>query len=340
MELIDRYIHETGRYLPHKTRGDIQAELRTLLLDSLESDGEGEPKVAEVVSKLKEFGPPRDVAASYWPQNQYLIGPELYPFFRLVTGIVMVVLVGALLLAWGIGIVSGETPINTLGFQEAFGFVLELFGALVSAFGALVLTFAVLQRFDVRPDLEEKEWDPRSLPPVDESETVNRTETLIGMAFALVILAILWFFPDSIGGTTSWGQDIILNPVIQAYLPLISISLLLSIALDLIVLRRGRWSQGTRLAKIGINILGIYVLYLLIAGHTTWLDAAGAAGFFSTIEALAEDSVANTQVLVMHAFRLAFFIALIVTALETIGLVYKVIKRIVAPSPPIAPVSE
>ena len=200
MELIDRYIHEVGRYLPRKTRGDIQAELRSLLLDSLESDGVDELNEVEVVAALKEFGSPKDVAASYWPRDQYLIGPELYPLFRMVAGIVLAVLVGVLLLAWGIGIISGETPLSAPGLQEAFTFVLELFGSLMSAFGALVLTFAVLQRFNVRPDLDDEEWDPRSLPPIDEGETVSRTETLVGMAFALVILAILWFFPDIVGG--------------------------------------------------------------------------------------------------------------------------------------------
>jgi hypothetical protein len=133
--------------------------------------------------------------------------------------------------------------------------------------------------------------------------------------------------------------EVIVNPVIQVYLPLISVALLLNIALDLIVLRQERWSQGTRLLKIALNLFGIYVLYVLITGHTSWLAAADASSFFSSIESLAEDVSAGTQALVMHAFRLAFFIALIVTALETISLVYKVIKRAIAPSPPVAPAS-
>ena len=37
MDLIDRYVHEVGRYLPRKNRADIQAELRSLLIDTLEA---------------------------------------------------------------------------------------------------------------------------------------------------------------------------------------------------------------------------------------------------------------------------------------------------------------
>ena len=36
MDLIERYVHEVGRHLPHKVRKDVQDELRSLLSDSLE----------------------------------------------------------------------------------------------------------------------------------------------------------------------------------------------------------------------------------------------------------------------------------------------------------------
>ena len=75
MELIDRYVYDVGRYLPRKNRADIQAELRSLLMDTLESRVKGEPSEEDVVALLKEFGPPEKVAASYWPEGQYLIGP-------------------------------------------------------------------------------------------------------------------------------------------------------------------------------------------------------------------------------------------------------------------------
>ena len=120
----------------------------------------------------------------------------------------------------------------------------ELFGTLMSAFGTLVLTFYILQRFNVRPELDEEEWDPRSLPPIEDSDTIKRPETVIGLAFALVILVILWFFPDIIGVVVGWGQDIIVNPVIEFYRLLISVVLLLGIGLDLVLLRQGRWTPS------------------------------------------------------------------------------------------------
>lgn len=339
MELIDRYIYEVGRHLPRKNRGDIQAELRSLLLDSLDSDKDETMSEEAVVDVLKEFGSPKEVAASYQPKNQYLIGPELYPLFRLVAMIMIVAVLGAVLLATGVNAVLDPEPLALPQSQEVLEFLGDLFGALMSAFGTLVLTFFILQRLNIRPEFEDEEWDPRSLPPVGESETVNRTEKVIGMAFALVILVILWFFPDIIGVALPWGQGIIINPVIVEYTPLISVVLLLGIGLDLVLLRQRKWTTATRVAKICINLFSIYVLYLLLAGHTTWLIENQASGFFDSIEALSGGEEPAAQAIVMHAFRLAFFIALIVTVVETVGLVFQLIKRVFLPATPITPVS-
>lgn len=330
MELIDRYIHEVGRYLPRKNRGDIQAELRSLLLDSLDAAGDEEVSQEQVVAVLKKFGAPKEVAASYQPKNQYLIGPDLYPMFRLVTVIVLAAVLGSLLLAFGVGAIFSQEPLVALQPLNVLDYLGDLIGALMGTFGMLVLVFVILQRFNIRPDLEDEEWDPRSLPQIDEGDSVKRTETVVGMAFALVILVILWFFPGIIGVVATWGKGIIVNPVIIPYIPIISAALLLNIVLDLVLLRQGRWTTLTRLAKIGLNLFGIYLLYLLVAGHTTWLTANGAGSFFTSIEALSDGSEIAFKSFGMHAFRLGFFVALIVISLETIGLVYKLLKQAVS----------
>jgi hypothetical protein len=89
MNLLDRYIQEVGRFLPRVKRRDIQAELRSSLVDTLEDRFGKEQSDDQVAELLKEFGNPREVAASYHPQGQYLIGPGLYPLFTMVAGIVV-----------------------------------------------------------------------------------------------------------------------------------------------------------------------------------------------------------------------------------------------------------
>ncbi len=107
-----------------------------------------------------------------------------------------------------------------------------------------------------------------------------------------------------------------------------------SFALDVILLWRGRWETGTRLAKIGTNLFGIYVLYVLIAGHNAWLAQEGAAGFLSFLESISENLFTNeksTLIISMHAFRLAFIIALIVTLIDTGKMLFQLVKRQISP---------
>lgn len=326
MELIDRYVYEVGRHLPRKNRADIQVELKSTIADTLEDRFEGEPTQEDVEQVLKEFGPPQQVAASYWPQGQYLIGPSLFPLFRMVVGIAISVFVIVQLVLFGIAVVFNQEVLTFLDVLDIFG---GLIGSVFTAFSIIVIVFAILQYFDVKPDTEDEAWDPNQLPQVEETETVSRGGMVAEITFSLVIIAFLLFLPDKIGVVLNPFSEIILNPVIGNYIPLIIVSIMLGLFVDVIVLWRGRWETGSRLAKIGTNLFSIYVLYVLLTGHHAWLTQQGAGGLFSFLDAIDENLLSNQDsvlILGMHAFRLAFSIALIVIPIETIGLVYKLFK--------------
>ena len=85
MNLMERYIIEVGRHLPRKGREEVLNELRSTLQDMLDDRVvEGKPAEADVEALLREYGSPRQVAKSYGSE-QYVIGPDLYPFFVMVT---------------------------------------------------------------------------------------------------------------------------------------------------------------------------------------------------------------------------------------------------------------
>ncbi len=105
MELIDRYLHEVGRYLSPKNRTDILKELNSVLNDAVEARSEGEPSEEDVIKVLTEFGPPNKVASSYWPEGQYLIGPALFPHFRTAIGITLLVMAIVYLVLIGVLVV-------------------------------------------------------------------------------------------------------------------------------------------------------------------------------------------------------------------------------------------
>ncbi len=320
MSLTDRYIDEVGRYLPRKNRGDIQAELRSSVTDSLEDRFGPEASESEIGELLGEFGRPRDVAASYHPQGQYLIGPALYPLFRMVAGIVVAAVFGAQVLAWSIGIfVSGE----------AFS-VLEMLASLVNSIpvslGWVLITFMILQYFDAKPDFEEETWDPTTLPEINTKEDLKRGEMITGLVFSVLILVLVTFFPQWIGFVTTPGGRFYPNPVIIQYLGLIKISLVAGIGLDVFLLWKGRWGTVTRIAKIALNLLSITVLSFLVQGHNAWLSARTAGGFFDAIEAIGRINDGTWELVGMHAFRLAFVVALIVTVIEVLVSIYRLIR--------------
>jgi hypothetical protein len=229
----------------------------------------------------------------------------------------------------GIAVVFNQEILTFMSVLDIFS---EMIGSAFTAFSITVIVFAVLQRFDVRPDTVDADWDPRELPQVEEVDTVSRGGMVAEITFSLVIIAILLFLPDKIGVVISPGMQIILNPVIRNYIPMIILSISLGIALDVILLWRGRWETATRLAKIGTNLFGIYVLAVLISGHNAWLAQQGLEGFLSFLEALPDVAFSDQEsvlILGMQAFRLGFSIGLIVISIDTIKMVYQLLKRLI-----------
>lgn len=320
MSLIDRYLHEVGRYLPGKNRQDILAEIRSHLSDTLEERCEGEPSEEDVVELLKETGSPQKLAASYPGGQHYLIGPDLYPFFRMVVLIALAAVIGAQLLALGIGIWTGEETIRPLDTLAS------LLMSIPSAVGSVVIVFIILQYFGVRPKLEDEPWDPRSLPEIEEEETVKRGETIFGIAAGCVILAILAVIPDKIGFITHPGGVFYPYPVIVQYIGWICLSLLAGIGLNIYLLWQGRRTTASRIAEVVVNVISIAVLGLLVQGHTAWLASHGSVGFFDAIEKFSMSTGENIQVFGMEIFRFAFTIALIVVIIETAVMIFKLIR--------------
>jgi hypothetical protein len=328
MDLIERYIYAIGKSLPSKNKADIQSELRSILSDNLESRYGSNPSEEQVVSLLKEFGAPEVVAASYWPEGQYLIGPRLFPLFRLSAGISLTVFAIVQLAVAGIAVIFNQEAL------PGFDFIGNLFNSLMVAFGIIVLVFAVLQRFDVRPSLEKEGWNPRDLPVVEPSADIKRSEIIAELVFEVIFAAILIALPGQLGAVLYPGSESFsINPPLQVYIPWIIVSLLLGIGLDFILLWRGRWETGSRIARIVIDLFGLGVLFLLIKSHNEWLAAQGVTSFFSAFSGLGEGipSQETVQILVVNGFRIGFIIAAIVSIIELVKHVIGLVRQIWQP---------
>jgi len=276
MELIDRYVVAVGQRLPRKVRADVQRELRSILQDTLEEqagDGSAEETVVKV---LEDFGSPQEVAARYWPANQYLIGPALFPTFKSVTAIVLSVLAAMLILHFGLALLGDLSP-EALG-RRLLDLLTGIFHSSLYTFAVIVLVFSILQRLGVDGERSATHWSPLDLPDVEESDLVGRGEAMRGIFIPTAILILLNLFRSRIGFVVTPGKPVLLNEVFLAQLVWINLVIFAGMVIHLALLIQGRWHWSTRLLKIAYDLLGLWVLIRIAAGivaETTTLRAAG-----------------------------------------------------------------
>lgn len=318
MELIERYVYQVGRRLPSKNRADIVSELRSSLEDQLDARADSEPSEAQVIEVLNEMGSPESVAASYFPEGQYLVGPTLYPLFRMIVGIVLAAVIGAQLIGVAAGAIFSQRSINVLQT------LLTMLQSVPIAIGWVVIVFAILQRYGVEPDSDDDPFDPRQLPAISGAEPVSRGEQAFSIIFGVALLTVLIVFY----GPGAAASDIILPiPAISQYLPWISLVLIFGILIDIVILWHGEWRTSTRIVKLVEGLVGLLLLGLMIQGLTSLLNAAGVAGFADGMALISAGDVASMQLAGMVFLRIALIVAFIGTGIEAVVQVVRLVQE-------------
>ena len=277
-DLLQRYINEVGRHLPRKQRKDIQSELYSLLQDSLEEsrgsseltdDKHEDPEDEEkVIGILREFGPPSRFADRYKLQR-YLIGPTYYSDFKMVLTIVLSVITGIYL--FGIiaaFLLDSDSAVSIVGIVKTFS---SYFEHLLVNSGIVVLIFVLIERFSGDTNGEKKkEWDPSSLPKVEDPDRISRGGMVASITWHLIFAMILVVFPHWIGVINFNDEGLyftaILAPEFEPIIPWYASLLILEAGLYLFVLRSGRWITGPRWVQLTINLAWIVLFYLIITG--------------------------------------------------------------------------
>lgn len=114
MTLIDQYLAAVAAQLPRDKRDDITAELRDALMERVEAREEelGRSMTeAETEGLLREFGHPLTVAARYRGGAEYLIGPELFPYWWFAVKAALLILGVVVLIGAVASVVIGEADI-------------------------------------------------------------------------------------------------------------------------------------------------------------------------------------------------------------------------------------
>jgi len=275
MNLIDRYVREIGRKLPQKTRADIEKEIRSAVEDMLDDHSKKEGRAVDedmTVAVLKEYGNPETIAASYLPER-YLIGPQLFPIFWLVTQIVFAVLTTLTIVAMGFALVGSDAaPAEFWG--DLFKLLGQYFSGMMAAFGNIVLVFALIQRFatgwEFTSKNEEKDWNPRDLPDVEDADQVGVASTVAEIVFIVLGLILFNFYPQYIGlyGFTDTGNFFapLLSDAFFSYMPWINLLWGLQFALDVWLVQQRRWQAGSRLLLMVVKAGNAALAYAMLKG--------------------------------------------------------------------------
>lgn len=275
MDLIDRYLVAVRRQLPRDLQDDITQELA----DSLRSEAEdveartGHPLTQdEQAALVRKRGHPWLMASRYMPQQQ-LIGPALFPYYRQALKIVVFWVVLPIVLFGGaIHAIYSADPTGVWAKVLA-----SAWNGAIYAVGIVTIVFAILDHEKLRINVLDS-WNPANLPEPRPGRPIPRSETVLGLVFALSFL-VWWIDLVRVPEFTIYDDDpvrFIPAPIwAELYYPILA-SLVGSIAVYLIDLVRPWRTITVSAFDLTINLLNIVIIVAILrAGH--YVDVSGAA---------------------------------------------------------------
>jgi hypothetical protein len=324
--IVDRYLATVSDLLPARLRKDTVTEIRSLIQDALDDRSKAEGRATDdemMAAVLKEFGSPENIVAPYLPEK-YLIGPRLYPTFILVLKIALpIIAVLMLIITWiGVNPLAGMTTSEF--FTDLAKSVANTLSVVVQAFGNIVLIFAILQwaipEFKATP--KDKEWDPHSLKAIRQPDKIKRGELITEIVFTFIGLIIFNFYFDRVGIYNNldgqWTFIPILTDAFKTYIPWLSILWILTILLDVLVLRNGAWQTGTRWFSVLVSALNIAIAASLMRNISFLYTLEGAMGYWGAIGIL--KSLLNQFLII------ALGISIIVSAVKIVQMILQIVR--------------
>jgi len=277
MDLIDRYLTAIRWNLPRGSNAeDILAELRDVIGNRIEEreDRLGRPLgEKEVGAVLRDFGHPLVVAARYGVQ-QWLIGPDLFPFYWFALKIMLAVSLLVTLLS-GVGdILTSGNPMQAIA-QTLSGAWWSLLGNA----GLVTLIFAVIERTGWITGYLGR-WSPEHLPDLGNLKIKTKPQSMWESAFEVVagIGIILWWtgvIPLPVVHADGKGLTLAPDSIwTTMWLPIL-VLLVARTVFNLVQWLRPRWKAVRGVLSVGTAAAAIAVLAIVYqAGH--WVTVTSA----------------------------------------------------------------
>jgi hypothetical protein len=254
MALVERYLNAVKFWLPRKQKDDIIAELGDDLGAQIE---ERELEVGhkltdvEIEPILKRCGSPMTVAGRYLPQ-QSLIGPALFPIYRVVVRSLFFYFLLPWLVLW-LGLVIFSSDFRAAhAHGELFATLEPWWLACTYSLFFCTFAFALLDRSQLGAQAVNN-WKPRSLPVIRDRNTIPRSGTVVELTTMIASLAI-WFEVGAFRRVFQLlGHMITLSSSWPYAFWALMVFTIISIGLACLNLINGHWTRLTAALRLGID---------------------------------------------------------------------------------------
>ena len=270
MSLINRYIAEVGRHLPEKDRSDIEAEIHSMIEDTLEERGHTATSADDkvIVETLEELGDPKLLAYKYSPPKRYLIGPEWYEGYLKILQRILFTALPVIAVVMFVLTLAND-PLNFIG---AAGKAVEsVFNVGVQILFWVTFVFALLERSEEKPvDLPKsssRTWTIDQLPKMPRRRQISVVESAMNIAVLLFLL--IWIALPFVQNRFQGNPVAVpfLHPNLwNFWLPVFFIIMALTLVHEVFKLKIGNWAPALTATNV---ILGLISIAYIIALVTT-----------------------------------------------------------------------
>ena len=268
MSLINRYIAEVGRHLPEKDRSDIEAEIRSMIEDTLEERGHTPASADEraVTETMEQLGDPKLLAYKYAPPKRYLIGPEWYEgYIKILQRILFTAVPVVAVVRFVLTLARDPLDIASALGEVAY----SVFNVGTQILFWVTLVFALLERSDEKPDdlpkSSSRAWTIAQLPKMPRIRQISVVETVMNIAVLLFLL--IWialpFMLDRFQG------ELVAVPFLHPnlwnfWLPVFFIIMGLTLIHEVLKLKIGNWTPALTAANVILGVISIVYIAALV----------------------------------------------------------------------------
>lgn len=313
MDLIDRYLHAVRRNLPPAKADDIVAELRDDLFSQKEAREESldrDLSKDEVSALLKENGHPL-LVASRFRKHQYLIGPEIFPFYLSVMRVVLMIVVGLMLIVSTTKAILAGADMLTIWASTMAG----IFSAVLWNAALVTAIFAVVERTGIAA-APLVNWIPDELPKVVDKQK-GPWESAFEVAASVAFL--LWWTGVIHLPFTTVDADFRLEPspiFTELFWPILILSIV-RLVYTLIQWLRPNWKTLGGVLNIGTAVAGL-VLLAIVYQSGGWVTVIS--------QGMAAEQVGKLQESLDLSFRITTIVIAVVWTLGILGAGWRLVR--------------